>query len=832
MGLVFTAVILFAAPPMSKAEGPGPDDRKDKEGFPLPADAVARVGSARLRHGLMANLTYSPDGKILASSGGGLVRLWDTSRGKLLRSITVAEGGPGDAHRILDGPFSTDGKTVLAIDDETCRWFNVGTGKEVRRCKITFPKVNAGACFAPHGEMVAVVGIRPGEDFVVYDLPSGKERFRKTARRAWGWESTFSSDGKMLAVLEREDRPASRHYRVHFFDTAAGKLLGEFDVGEPYYRGLAFAPDGTKLLGLHSQEKKENIHVWSVPAGKLLHQVEIPVQRLIMAAFSPDGKSVLVSNIGLDALLIDLATGKNLQRFRNSISVSVAFAPGGRSVAVGQNDGTISQWEVATGKRLDASADPICTFGPPLRFDKDGKHLWVPSDTFALIDWRSGREVKRVRVPHELYSWFLSLSPDGSRVAGVNAAMKPAVWDAASGKELCVLPIAGSGRYRTFSPDGKTLYTGELQGPVRAWDVSTGRERPAFDQRDRIPGSVVISPNGRWLATADIPRTGARREITVWDLQTGREAHSLLPLAESDRAWGLAFSPDSTFLAVVGSAPFNRGEGPKGLVMVWDLRTGKERAFGSGPTAKVRSVAFSADGRMLATGSSDGAVRLWEFATGQERYRFTGHTGVVQSVAFSPDGVVVAAASDDAPVFVWDVTGCYGRRPLTTAFSRAEEDQLWKSLADRDAARAFQAMRQLLARPGPATALVASRLKPAAAIEARLIELQLAALDADDFTAREKARAELAKADEQAEPLLRKALGKEPALEVKRQIEALLDGIETPSMEPLRAMRVVEMLEHIATADARKLLDEFVAGAKNARLTREAKAAKGRMKQP
>src|SRR5262249_59778676 len=100
---------------------------------------------------------------------------------------------------------------------------------------------------------------------------------------------------------------------------------------------------------------------------------------------------------------------------------------------------------------------------------------------FAAIDWRSGREVRRVRVPHEDTRWFPALSPDRSRVAGLNAAKKPAIWDASSGKELCVLSTAGSNTTRrAFSPDGKTLYTGEWEGPGRAWDVSTGKELPAF----------------------------------------------------------------------------------------------------------------------------------------------------------------------------------------------------------------------------------------------------------------------------------------------------------------------------------------------------------------
>ena len=448
MSLVATGVILLVAQadepkpppvsrPLTKAEATTLEDRVDKEGFPLPTDAVARVGSARLRHGRqLVNLSYSPDSKILASSGGGLLRLWNTSTGKLLQNIMVAQ-------RIPDGVFSANGKTVLALDGETCRWFDVGTGKEVRRCNITFPQQKSHACIAPHGEMIAVVGTDLGQDLVVYDLPYSKERFRKTSKDSWYGELAFSPDGKMLAAMELAGKPPSVQYRVRLFDTAVGKLIGEFDARETF-RDLTFSPDSTKLLALNGRQKC--LRVWSVPGGDPLHRIEPGDNALVMAAFSPDGKSVIVSNQGLDALLIDLTTGKELRRFRSYAgSFIVAFAPDGQSLAVGLIDGAISQWGVATGKRLPASADPIASFGPPLRFDNDGKLLWVPSETFALIDWQSGREVKRVRVPHELPNWSggLALSPDRSRVAGVNGAKQPVVWDAASAKELCILPIAG-----------------------------------------------------------------------------------------------------------------------------------------------------------------------------------------------------------------------------------------------------------------------------------------------------------------------------------------------------------------------------------------------------
>jgi hypothetical protein len=140
-------------------------------------------------------------------------------------------------------------------------------------------------------------------------------------------------------------------------------------------------------------------------------------------------------------------------------------------------------------------------------------------------------------------------------------------------------------------------------------------------------------------------------------------------------------------------------------------------------------------------------------------------------------------------------------------------------------------MRRLMARPGPAAALLADRQRPAASAGATVIEQHFRALDAEDFAAREKAAAELGRVADQAEPLLRKALADAPSPEARRRIEALLDGLETLSPERLREVRAVEVLECLGSAEARLVLDALAAGAADARLTREAKAAVERLAQ-
>ncbi len=807
-----------AAAPTTAAAPVAPGPHVDREGFPLPAEAVARVGSARFRYGRwIGNLDYSPDGTLLASSGEGGVWVWDARTGKVVRRFTVSE------HRwARDGLFSADGKTVVLVDGDTCRWLDVHTGREVRSCSVKFSGRRSSTRLGPHGEMLAIAGERPGNDLVVYDLPSGRERCRIAAKAAFFGEVAFSPDGTKLAVLEW-----GNNSRVRLFLTTTGRTLGEFDAGGRL-SGLSFSADGKQLLAC---DRKTRVTVWSVPAGEVSHRLEVKVNALVTAAFAPDGKSVVAGSQDLDAVQIELATGKELHRFRvYPSSTCLGFTPDGKALAVGTADGSISQWDLATGQRLAASADSIPALGS-MWFSADGKQLEVWAGALTAVDWRSGREVRRLELAHQGMTWVVALSADRTRVAGLNAARKATIWDARSGKELREVAAEPGWCRPAFSPDGKTLYTGEWDSPVRAWDLETGKERPAFDNQHRRLFALAASRDGRWLAAADHPQAagGARLEVAVWDLSAGGEPRKFLPRPGTVRTWALAFSPDGGRLAAVGGEPYKEKGTGQAFVALWDLRDGGEKFIATVPGAALMSVAFSPDGRLLATGGKDGAVRLWETATARERHCFTGHQDTAFGVTFSPDGKLLASSSADAPVFVWDVEGCYGKPPSAVPFAEGEGKGLWDALDSADAAAAFGAMRQLLARPGPAVALLRQHLRPAPAIDEKTLQGLLEELDAADFAAREKASKDLEALADRAAPLLRKALAGNASAEARRRIPPLLEAAAPAAPERRREVRAVEVLERLGTGGARELLAALAGGDKEALLTREARAALGRL---
>ncbi len=814
-----------AAAPAAPAAPAGPGPHVDREGLPLPAEALARVGSGRFRHGRRVwNLDYSPDGKLLASSGEGLVRVWDSATGKLVWQFTTA-----DARYARDGVFSPDGKTVVVVDGETCRWLDARSGREVRSCAVKFPKEQHIGRLGAGGTLLVVAEERPGKDLVVYELPSGRERFRTTARRMWSGNPIFSPDGTTLAAFERSEKRFLKGYQVRLFDTATGRSPGEFDSDE-MFRSPSFSRDGKKLLAHNAKQAT----VWSVPAGEVLHRVGLAKDGVSMAAaLAPDGKSVVAGNQGLDdTVQVELDTGRELHRFRVlHTGTAFAFTPDGGRLAIAAGGGWISQWDLASGRRLDASIDAFPNFYP-LRFDATGRVLEVSNKASLAVEWRTGREVWRMPVPDGATGYWVAVSPDRSRMIGANADYKNAVWDTASGKLLYVLPKDGW-LCPVFSPDGKTLYSGG--GPVQAWDVSTGRQLPAFDKEQHSTGSLTVSPDGRRLAAAEQPQAPGdpRRAVLVWDRASGGEPRRFLLRSETMRPCTLAFSPDGSHLAAVGGeARPGQATVPgagDGFLTVWDVDTGKEKFFRSAPASALECVDYSADGRLLVTGGDDRAVRLWEVATGQERHRFTGHESEPFRIAFSPDGKFVASAASDAPIFVWDVEGCYGKPPSAVPFAEGEGKGLWDALDSADAAAAFGAMRQLLARPGPAVALLRQHLRPAPAIDEKTLQGLLEELDAADFAAREKASKDLEALADRAAPLLRKALAGNASAEARRRIPPLLEAAAPAAPERRREVRAVEVLERLGTGGARELLAALAGGDKEALLTREARAALGRL---
>ena len=297
------------------------------------------------------------------------------------------------------------------------------------------------------------------------------------------------------------------------------------------------------------------------------------------------------------------------------IAFSVTFGPDGNRLATGSANGTVHLWNANTGKEIWA----------------------FTAHTDAVLS--------------------VAFSPDGNRLATGSADGTARLWNANTGKEIraftahtdAVLSVA-------FRPDGNRLATGSADGTARLWNANTGKHIRVWDRVKlpaKLPGgyfvtahgekedfisfltafSVVFSPDGNRLAIGTL-----YADAQLWNANTGE----LIYMLNTGTVQSLAFRPDGKGkqLATVFSSE----------VRLWNTDTGKRLWTFEGDT-KIRSVAFSPDGKQLATVSIDGTVQLWNVNTGKRLWTFEGNTRI-RSVAFSPDGNRLATGSMDGTAWL------------------------------------------------------------------------------------------------------------------------------------------------------------------------------------
>jgi WD40 repeat protein len=298
-----------------------------------------------------------------------------------------------------------------------------------------------------------------------------------------------------------------------------------------------------------------------------------------------------------------------------------------------------------------------------IAFIAEGKDFLAGGENGKVRRWRTatGAELPGAIDAHPRRTiQNLSLSKDGKILATGSLDPMAKVWDATTGKLLASCSTRSTRTFVALSPDGKSLVTAFKE--VCLWDVSEGTGRPGgklletleLPPRSLFVDWVTISPDGLQLAACH------RNGTTVWDLSTRKVIANI-----SGHSWplfSLAFSPDGKTLATGG---YNKA------VRLWELGSQKQRLELVGHMDSVQSVAFSPDGKLLVSGGADvqigprppGEIKLWDAEKGKLLAELIGHTNSVKSVVFAPDGQTVASASKDSTIKLWDVSEFTAKAP-------------------------------------------------------------------------------------------------------------------------------------------------------------------------
>ena len=549
------------------------------------------------------SVAFSPAKKYLLLSGSNdqTLNLWNIERIKDENGYSIQrnQGGNNRGHtgRILSVAFSQDGQHIASASGD-------------KTVKI----------WTSEGEY-----LRDLDDFT-----------EKALSIAFSYDNKFIASGHENCIVKLWEVDTGRCIRT-FPESDAINSGHSKEV-----RSVAFSPDGNHII---SGSEDKTLKLWSVETGEY---------RATFPAFDQDN---IENNDGSDS-------NDNMQRYDGGHSEgirSVAFSPDNKIVASGSDDKTVKLWSIETGQCLDTLGGHK-NWVRSVAFSPDGKFIVSGSDGQTVKLWSV--ETHQCLQTFQAYRnaiWSVSFSPNGKHLVSGNEDKTVRLWDLETEKYKTLEGHGNWVRSVVFDSSGNRIVSGSEDKTVKIWDSETGKEIRTFKKQEHRLWAVAFSPNGKFIASS-----GEGPAVNLYSASTDEciDLHG-----HTDGIWAIAFSSDGALIA--------SGSDDK-TVKLWDV----EEAWISNDSAKssanfislpleeekdkghehwVRSLAFSPDGQILASGSEDKTIKLWDVKTGKYLNTFKGHDDKIRSVAFSPNGKLIASGSDDQLVMLWnaDTGECY-----------------------------------------------------------------------------------------------------------------------------------------------------------------------------
>jgi RNA polymerase sigma factor (sigma-70 family) len=491
---------------------------------------LRRLGGGQ---GPVRAFAFAPDGKSLAvTAGDRTVGVWQPSTGKQLRLLSGGKESPAAL------AYSGDGKSLALGGGREIRLWSVATGKEPRLIATT----ETVKSLVLGNDQTLAWGDERGTVHLM-DLKTGRE-LRQMGRHRYGVSDLcLGGDGKTLASIGE-----GLDHALHLWHVSTGKRLSPPpDTHQGRIESVAFSRDGKTLV---STSGDATLRFWDPATGRSERLLRGTFGQMTHAAtFSPDGKTLAVAADGGGAVcLLDAASGREVQRVKNPASgwfTSVAFSPDGKTLLIGGNrfNGTwqgFYLWDARTARELRQFKGHTHNV-KSVAFSPDGKLVASGAEDRSVRLWdpATGKEVRRL-TGHQHWVETVAFSADGEVLASADSR-SIRLWAPATGKEVRCLDCEGGVSGIAFSPDGKTLASGEYEIPHGRWlvrlrEVATGEEIRRWAGHRNTVSSLAFSPDGRTLASG-----GWDTLILVWDvtgLLGAKQRAAPLTGKELDELWG------------------------------------------------------------------------------------------------------------------------------------------------------------------------------------------------------------------------------------------------------------------------------------------------------